>query len=106
MLVEDCGVNCLPYDVYSALTWPQRETGGVERPCCLVVDNMSKIVEVPTAIIQITPKLEPLVKATCGKLCSGTSNKVLEPLFPFVVIAAQTISNAIVFVKKLAVYVF
>ena len=41
---------------------------------------MSQIVEVSTAIIPITPKLEPL--ATCKKLCSGTSNKVLEPLFP------------------------
>ena len=63
----------------------------------LIVDNMYKIVEDPAAIIPVTPKLEPLVKAACEKIFKlhdrnlyGTSNKDLKPFFSFVMKASQT----------------
>ena len=39
-------------------------------------------------------------------ICNGASNKVLEPFFSYVAKAAQTITKANKFVKKLVVFFF
>merc|ERR1719504_488993 len=40
----------------------------VQRTCCLIVDNMCKVVEDPAEVLPIMPKLAPLVKATSEKM--------------------------------------
>merc|ERR1712127_970089 len=38
----------------------------VKRTCCLIVDNMCKVVEDPAAVLPIMPRLEPLQKSAEG----------------------------------------
>merc|ERR1712048_584335 len=40
----------------------------VKRTCCLIVDNMCKLVEDPAEVLPLMPRLEPLVKAATEKI--------------------------------------
>merc|ERR1719316_2394233 len=57
----------------------------VQRTCCLIVDNMCKVVEDPAEVLPIMPKLAPLVKATSEKMADpearGVAEKALKTLY-------------------------
>uniref|UniRef100_A0A7S1B0T2 ABC transporter domain-containing protein n=1 Tax=Noctiluca scintillans TaxID=2966 RepID=A0A7S1B0T2_NOCSC len=50
----------------------------VKRTCCLIVDNMCKVVEDPAAVIPIMSRLEPLVKAACEKMSNPEARNMAE----------------------------
>merc|ERR1719391_1488785 len=50
----------------------------VKRTCCLIVDNMCKVVEDPAAVVPIMPRLEPLVKAAVEKMANPEAAAVAE----------------------------
>eukprot|EP00928_Gymnodinium_smaydae_P057583 TRINITY_DN407_c0_g1_i6.p1 TRINITY_DN407_c0_g1~~TRINITY_DN407_c0_g1_i6.p1 ORF type:complete len:1068 (+),score=359.87 TRINITY_DN407_c0_g1_i6:71-3205(+) len=50
----------------------------VKRTCCLIVDNMCKVVEDPAAVLPIMPRLEPLVKAACEKMANPEARNMAE----------------------------
>jgi len=50
----------------------------VKRTCCLIVDNMCKVVEDPAAVVPVMPKLEPLVKAAVDKISDPEARSVAE----------------------------
>merc|ERR1719424_285997 len=50
----------------------------VKRTCCLIVDNMCKVVEDPAAVLPVMPKLEPLVKAAVDKISDPEARSVAE----------------------------
>eukprot|EP00933_Yihiella_yeosuensis_P032012 TRINITY_DN255_c0_g1_i2.p1 TRINITY_DN255_c0_g1~~TRINITY_DN255_c0_g1_i2.p1 ORF type:complete len:1042 (+),score=355.23 TRINITY_DN255_c0_g1_i2:83-3208(+) len=56
----------------------------VKRTCCLIVDNMCKVVEDPAAVVPIMPRLEPLVKGCVEKISDpearGMAEKALKTL--------------------------
>ena len=46
--------------------------------CCLIVDNMCKVVEDPAAVLPIMPRLEPLVKAATEKISDPEARGMAE----------------------------
>merc|ERR1719277_313213 len=50
----------------------------VKRTCCLIVDNMCKVVEDPAAVVPVMPKLEPLVKSAVEKISDPEARSVAE----------------------------
>mmetsp|Transcript_103485 Transcript_103485/g.292981 ORF Transcript_103485/g.292981 Transcript_103485/m.292981 type:complete len:1043 (+) Transcript_103485:102-3230(+) len=50
----------------------------VKRTCCLIVDNMCKVVEDPAAVVPVMPRLEPLVKAAVEKISDPEARSVAE----------------------------
>jgi len=50
----------------------------VRRTCCLIVDNMCKVVEDPAAVVPVMPKLEPLVKSATEKISDPEARAVAE----------------------------
>merc|ERR1719201_915093 len=53
----------------------------VKRTCCLIVDNMCKVVEDPAALLPLMPRLEPLVKATVEKISDPEARGVAEKAY-------------------------
>merc|ERR1719409_1387110 len=54
------------------------KTEKVKRTCCLIVDNMCKVVDDPAAVLPIMPKLEPLVTAAIAKISDPEARSVAE----------------------------
>merc|ERR1719210_3158304 len=50
----------------------------VKRTCCLIVDNMCKVVEDPAAVLPIMPRLEPLVTAAFEKMANPEARNMAE----------------------------
>jgi len=50
----------------------------VKRTCCLIVDNMCKVVEDPAAVVPIMPRLEPLVKSAVEKMANPEARSMAE----------------------------
>jgi elongation factor 3 len=50
----------------------------VKRTCCVIVDNMCKVVEDPAALIPVMPTLEPLVRAATEKISDPEARGVAE----------------------------
>jgi elongation factor 3 len=50
----------------------------VKRTCCLIVDNMCKVVEDPAAVLPVMPRLEPLVKAAVEKMANPEARSMAE----------------------------
>jgi len=50
----------------------------VKRTCCLIVDNMCKVVDDPASVVPIMPRLEPLVKAACEKISDPEARSIAE----------------------------
>jgi len=50
----------------------------VQRTCCLIVDNMCKVVEDPAEVMPVMPKLAPLVKACTEKMSDPEARGVAE----------------------------
>merc|ERR1719215_788771 len=50
----------------------------VKRTCCLIVDNMCKVVEDPAAVIPVMARLEPLVKSAVEKMANPEARNMAE----------------------------
>ena len=50
----------------------------VNRTCCLIVDNMCKVVEDPAEVVPIMPRLEPLVIAATQKISDPEARAMSE----------------------------
>merc|ERR1719230_1231083 len=50
----------------------------VKRTCCLIVDNMCKVVEDPAAVVPVMPRLEPLVKSAMEKMANPEARSMAE----------------------------
>ncbi len=50
----------------------------VKRTCCLIVDNMCKVVEDPAAVLPVMNLLEPLGKAACEQISDPEARAVAE----------------------------
>jgi len=50
----------------------------VKRTCCLIVDNMCKVVDDPAEVLPVMPRLEPLVKAAVEKISDPEARGVAE----------------------------
>jgi elongation factor 3 len=50
----------------------------VKRTCCVIVDNMCKVVEDPAALIPVMPTLEPLVRAATEKISDPEARGIAE----------------------------
>merc|ERR1719169_247599 len=50
----------------------------VVRTCCLIVDNMCKVVEDPAEVLPVMPRLEPLVKAATEKIADPEARGMAE----------------------------
>jgi len=50
----------------------------VKRTCCLIVDNMCKVVEDPAAVLPVMPRLEPLVKSAVEKISNPEAAATAE----------------------------
>merc|ERR1719379_1722718 len=50
----------------------------VKRTCCLIVDNMCKVVEDPAAVLPVMSLLEPLVKAAVEQISDPEARSVAE----------------------------
>merc|ERR1719454_1517157 len=50
----------------------------VKRTCCLIVDNMCKVVEDPAAVLPVMNLLEPLVRAATEQIADPEARSVAE----------------------------
>merc|ERR1719182_637160 len=50
----------------------------LKRTCCLIVDNMCKVVEDPAALLPLMPRLEPLVTSAVEKISDPEARAVAE----------------------------
>ncbi len=50
----------------------------VKRTCCLIVDNTCKVVEDPSAVVPITPRLEPLVRAATEPMANPKGRNMAD----------------------------
>merc|ERR1712054_477186 len=50
----------------------------LKRTCCLIVDNMCKVVEDPAALLPLMPRLEPLIKAATEKIADPEARGMAE----------------------------
>lgn len=53
----------------------------VKRTCCLIVDNMCKLVEDPAEVLPLMPKLEPLVKSATEKISDPEARGMAEKAY-------------------------
>jgi len=53
----------------------------VKRTCCMIVDNMCKVVEDPSEVSPVMPWLEPLVKAATEKISDPEARAVAEKAY-------------------------
>merc|ERR1719159_2236541 len=53
----------------------------VKRTCCLIVDNMCKLVEDPAEVLPLMPRLEPLVKAATEKISDPEARGMAEKAY-------------------------
>merc|ERR1719421_995506 len=53
----------------------------VKRTCCLIVDNMCKLVEDPAAVVPIMPRLEPLVRAATEQIADPEARGMAEKAY-------------------------
>jgi len=50
----------------------------IKRTCCLIVDNMCKVVEDPAAVLPVMPLLDPLVKRAVEQISDPEARSVAE----------------------------
>jgi len=65
----------------------------VKRTCCLIVDNMCKVVEDPAALLPLMPRLEPLVKGACEKIADPEARGMAERAYKTLTKASQGAEN-------------
>merc|ERR1719262_579045 len=65
----------------------------VKRTCCMIVDNMCKVVEDPAEVTPVMPRLEPLVKSAVEKISDPEARGVAEKAFATLLKAGGTGSD-------------
>jgi len=65
----------------------------VKRTCCLIVDNMCKVVEDPCEIAPVMPRLEPLVKSAVEMISDPEAQVVAEKAYKTLAKAAGQASE-------------
>jgi len=65
----------------------------VQRTCCLIVDNMCKLVEDPAEVHPIMPKLEPRVKAACEKMSDPEARGMAEKAYKTMMKTAEGVES-------------
>merc|ERR1719450_1519048 len=61
----------------------------IKRICCLIVDNMCKVVEDPAAVLPVMPLLEPLVKRAVAVISDPEARSVAERAYKTLTKAAE-----------------
>merc|ERR1719281_148555 len=61
----------------------------VKRTCCQIVDNMCKVVEDPSAVVPVMPRLEPLVRAATEKIADPEARGMAEKAYKTLVKSAE-----------------
>merc|ERR1712190_82046 len=68
----------------------------VKRTCCLIVDNMCKVVEDPAAVLPVMPLLEPLVKRATEAIADPEARSVAERVYKTLVKSAEGAESKVV----------
>jgi len=68
----------------------------VKRTCCLIVDNMCKVVEDPAAVLPVMPLLEPLVKRATEAIADPEARSVAERAYKTLVKSAEGAESKVV----------
>jgi elongation factor 3 len=66
----------------------------VQRMCCMIVDNMCKVVEDPAEVLPVMPWLKPLVAGAVDKISDPEARGVAEKAFGTLLKAAGTGSDS------------
>jgi elongation factor 3 len=66
----------------------------VQRMCCMIVDNMCKVVEDPAEVLPVMPWLKPLVAGAVDKISDPEARGVAEKAFSTLLKAAGTGSDS------------
>merc|ERR1719399_1714634 len=67
----------------------------VQRMCCMIVDNMCKVVEDPAEVLPVMPFLKPLVNGAVEKISDPEARGVAEKAFGTLMKAAGTGSDSV-----------
>merc|ERR1712159_753357 len=67
----------------------------VQRMCCMIVDNMCKVVEDPAEVLPVMPWLKPLVAGAVDKISDPEARGVAEKAFATLLKAAGTGSDSV-----------
>merc|ERR1719331_935686 len=67
----------------------------LQRMCCMIVDNMCKVVEDPAEVLPVMPWLKPLVKGAVEKISDPEARGVAEKAFGTLMKAAGTGSDSV-----------
>jgi len=62
----------------------------LKRTCCVIIDNMCKLVEDPKAVLPLMPKLEPLVKTASEAIADPEARGVAENSYKTLIKAANS----------------
>merc|ERR1719158_1164130 len=65
----------------------------VKRTCCLIVDNMCKVVDDPAEVAPVMPRLEPLVKSAVEMISEPEAQVVAEKAYKTLAKAAGQASE-------------
>merc|ERR1712178_173739 len=68
----------------------------LKRTCCLIVDNMCKVVEDPAALLPLMPRLEPLVTSAVEKISDPEARAVAERAHKTLMKASQGATSKVV----------
>merc|ERR1719159_888776 len=68
----------------------------LKRTCCLIVDNMCKVVEDPAALLPLMPRLEPLVTSAVEKISDPEARAVAERAYKTLMKASQGATSTVV----------
>merc|ERR1719498_605465 len=68
----------------------------VKRTCCLIVDNMCKVVEDPAEVLPIMPRLEPLVKSATEKISDPEARGMAERAYTTLTKAGKGAESTVV----------
>merc|ERR1719486_1434991 len=72
----------------------------VQRMCCMIVDNMCKVVEDPAEVLPVMPWLKPLVEGAVEKISDPEARGVAEKAFQTLLKAAGEGSDSVKTVAK------
>merc|ERR1719454_1312125 len=67
-----------------------------KRTCCLIVDNMCKVVEDPAAVLPVMPLLEPLVKRATEAIADPEARSVAERAYKTLVKSGEGAESKVV----------
>merc|ERR1711912_145332 len=68
----------------------------LKRTCCLIVDNMCKVIEDPAALLPRMPRLEPLVTSAVEKISDPEARAVAERAYKTLMKASQGATSTVV----------